>query len=242
MLCRRAFLPFCLALTLALAGCKTTYYKAMRTLGKEKRDILVSRIKDAKTDQQATKQQLKTTMESFQQLTGFKGGSLEKSYKRLNSDYEKVEDQARKLHDRVDSIDKVSQDLFKEWQSEINQMDDRKLKSQSSAMLRDARIRQASYLKTMRKTEEQMTPVLRAFHDQVLFLKHNLNARAIGSLMNTSANIQDEVTVLLASIDGSMNEADSLIASLNSATDHERIRESSSTRGESLLRAGSAAL
>jgi Protein of unknown function (DUF2959) len=224
MLGRRLF-PLCLALVFAFAGCKSTYYKAMRTLGKEKRDILVSRIKDAKKDQQETKQQLQTTMESFQQLTGFKGGSLEKSYKRLNSDYDKAADQAKKLHDRVDSIDKVSQDLFKEWQGEINEMDNRKLKSQSSAMLRDARIRQASYLKAMRKTEEQMTPVLSAFHDQVLFLKHNLNARAIGSLKNTSASIQDDVTVVLASIDGSMKEADTLIASLNSATDTDQTQK-----------------
>jgi hypothetical protein len=57
--------------------------------------------------------------------------------------------------------------------------------------------------------------VLHAFRDQVLFLKHNLNARAIGSLKNTSASIQDDVTVLLASMDGSMQEADKLIASLD---------------------------
>lgn len=219
---RRTHLPICLAFALALGGCQTAYYKAMRTLGKEKRDIVVSRVKDAKKDQQATKEQLQTTMESFQQLTGFKGGSLEKSYKRLNSEYEKAEDQAKKLHDRVESIDKVSQDLFKEWQGEINEMDNAKLKTQSSAMLRDARIRQASYLRAMRKTEDQMTPVLHAFRDQVLFLKHNLNARAIGSLKNTSASIQNDVTVLLASIDGSMKEADSLIATLNSATDSDQ--------------------
>ena len=57
-----------------LSGCQSTYYKAMRTLGKEKRDILVQRIKDAKKDQDQTKQQLQTTMESFQALTGFQGG------------------------------------------------------------------------------------------------------------------------------------------------------------------------
>jgi hypothetical protein len=33
-------------LALLVAGCKSTYYKAMQTLGKEKRDILVQRIKD----------------------------------------------------------------------------------------------------------------------------------------------------------------------------------------------------
>ena len=77
-----------IVVTLLFAGCKSTYYKAMRTLGKEKRDILVARIKDAKKDQDQTKQKLQTTMESFQALTGFQGGSLEKSYNRLNSDYE----------------------------------------------------------------------------------------------------------------------------------------------------------
>lgn len=62
---RTIFIPL-IVLTLLLAGCKSTYYKTMRTLGKEKRDILVQRIKDAKKDQDQTKQQLQTTMESFQ--------------------------------------------------------------------------------------------------------------------------------------------------------------------------------
>jgi predicted nucleic acid-binding Zn-ribbon protein len=212
---RRISFVLCLFAALGLSGCQTTYYKAMRTLGKEKRDILVSRIKDAKKDQQQASDQIKTTMQSFQELTGFKGGSLEKSYNRLNSEYEKANGQANKLHDRIQSIDQVSQDLFKEWQGEINEMDNRKLKTQSAGMLRDARIRQASYLKSMHKMEDQMTPVLHAFHDQVLFLKHNLNTRAIGSLKNTSASIQDDVTVLLAGMDSSMQEADKLIASLN---------------------------
>jgi hypothetical protein len=120
-------------------GCKSTYYTAMRKLGKEKRDILVSRVKDAKKDQQETKEQIQTTMESFQALTGFQGGSLEKSYKRLNSEYEKAADQANKLHNRIQSIDQVSGDLFKEWQGEINSMGNAKLKAQSTTMLRNAR-------------------------------------------------------------------------------------------------------
>ena len=178
---RTVFIPL-IVLTLLLGGCKSTYYKTMRTLGKEKRDILVQRIKDAKKDQDQTKQQLKTTMESFQALTGFKGGSLEKAYKRLNSDYESADSQASKLHDKIQSIDQVSNDLFKEWQGEINAMDNGKLKSQDTVMLRNAKTRQATYMRAMRRTEDQIAPVLKVFHDQVLYPKHNLNARAIGSL------------------------------------------------------------
>jgi Protein of unknown function (DUF2959) len=199
---------------LLLSGCQTTYYKAMRTLGKEKRDILVQRIKDAKKDQDQTKQQLQTTMESFQALTGFKGGSLEKSYKRLNSDYESAASQAGKLHDKIQSIDQVSNDLFKEWQGEINAMDNGKLKSQDTVMLRNAKARQATYMRAMHRTEDQIEPVLKTFHDQVLFLKHNLNARAIGSLKNTSASLQSDVAGLVQSIDASSQEADKLISSL----------------------------
>jgi Protein of unknown function (DUF2959) len=199
---------------LLLSGCHSTYYKAMSTLGKEKRDILVQRIKDAKKDQDQTKQKLQNTMESFQALTGFKGGSLEKSYKRLNSDYESATSQADKLHDKIQSIDQVSNDLFKEWQGEINAMDNGKLKSQDSVMLRNAKTGQATYMRAMRRTEDQIAPVLKAFHDQVLFLKHNLNARAIGSLKNTSAGLQSDVAGLVQSIDVSSQEADKLISSL----------------------------
>lgn len=203
--------------TFLLTGCSSVYYKTMEKLGKEKRDILVQRVKDTKKDQEETKQQLQTTMQKFQELTGFQGGDLEKSYKKLNDEYERAAGQANKLHERIKSIDQVSSDLFSEWQKEINEMKNPQLKTRSVAMLRDAKERQATYMKAMRKTEDQMTPVLGAFHDQVLFLKHNLNARAIGSLKGTSAKINTDVSALIKSIDSSMEEADKLIASLSSA-------------------------
>ena len=81
-------------------------------------------------------------------------------------------------------------------------------------MLRNAKTRQATYMRAMRRTEDQITPVLKAFHDQVLFLKHNLNSRAIGSLENTSAGLQSDVADLIQSIDASSQEADKLISSL----------------------------
>jgi chromosome segregation ATPase len=210
---RSNYVPL-VVLTLLMTGCTSTYYKAMQTLGKEKRDILVSRIKDAKKDQDQTKQQLQTTMESCQALSGFQGGSLEKSYKRLNSDYESADAQARKLHDKIQSIDQVSNDLFKEWQGEIAAMGNARLKAQDTVMLRNAKTRQATYMRAMRRTEDQIAPVLKAFRDQVLFLKHNLNSRAIGSLKGTTVTLQGDVADLVQSIDASSQEADKLISSL----------------------------
>lgn len=217
MSCRHISIAWFALSCLLLGGCQSAYYKTMRTFGKEKRDILVQRVKESKKDQEVAKQKLQTTMESFQELTGFEGGSLETSYKKLNGEYEQAQAQADKLHDRIKSIDQVSGDLFSEWQKEIDQMGNAKLKAQSAALLKDAKERQAVYMKAMHKTEDQMTPVLNSFHDQVLFLKHNLNARAIGSLKGTSAKINTDVANLMKSIDLSMQEADKLISSLSSA-------------------------
>ncbi len=146
---------------------------------------------------------------------GVSGGSLEKNYKKLNGEYEKAADSAQKLHNRIDSIDQVSNDLFKEWQKEIDGMENKKLKAQSAVMLRQSRLNEANYIKSMRQTEARMTPVITAFRDQVTFLKHNLNARAIGSLKGTSAKMSTDVDVLMVSLDGSMAQADALINSLN---------------------------
>jgi len=217
LISRRLVLRYVAAVAplIVLVGCTSSYYKAMRTFGKEKRDILVSRVKDSKKDQQQAKEQIKTTMESFQELTGFQGGSLEKNYKKLNGEYEKAADSAQKLHNRINSIDQVSGDLFKEWQKEIDGMENKKLKAQSAVMLRQSRLSEAGYIKSMRQTEARMTPVITAFRDQVTFLKHNLNARAIGSLKGTSAQMSTDVDVLMVSLDASIAQADTLIASLN---------------------------
>jgi chromosome segregation ATPase len=212
---RRSWLIALSLCALLFASCQSAYYKTMKTFGKEKRDILVKRVIESKKDQQETKEKVQTTLESFQELTGFQGGDLEKAYKKLNSQYESAQGQANKLHDRIQSIDQVSNDLFKEWQSEIDQMGSAKLKAQSAAMLRDSKQRQATYMTAMRKTESQVTPVLKSFQDQVMFLKHNLNARAIGSLKGTSAQINTDVTALTKSIDNSIQEADKLISSLS---------------------------
>ncbi len=86
-------------------------------------------------------------------------------------------------------------------------------------MLSVSRGREASYMTAMRKTEGQMTPVLKSFQDQVVFLKRNLNARASGSLKGTSTQINTDGTALMKSIDRSMQEADKLIDSLPASGD-----------------------
>jgi hypothetical protein len=67
----------------------------------------------------------------------------------------------------------------------------------------------------MRAAEQKMQPVLVAFNDQVLFLKHNLNAQAIASLQTTAAGIETDVNRLIEDMEKSIAEANSFIEEMN---------------------------
>ena len=57
-------------------------------------------------------------------------------------------------------------------------------------------------------------PVLALFHDQVLFLKHNLNARAISSLDRERVRIEGDVNRLIAEMQAAIDEAEAFIQAL----------------------------
>lgn len=202
---------------MTLSGCTRVYYKTMERIGREKRDILVQRLRDGKKDQAATQEQLKTTLETFQELTGFEGGDLEKAYKKLNKELDRSQDRANQLHSRIGSIDRVANDLFQEWQKEIDSMADRNLKTRSASMLRDTKRQHLLYMDRMHEMEDKIAPVLQAFHDQVIFLKHNLNARAIRSLKTTATTLDGQVSTLIKDIQTSSQEADRFINTLSAA-------------------------
>jgi hypothetical protein len=202
---------------LGVSACSRLYYASMEKLGKEKRDILVKRIIDGKKDNEEAREQIKTTLESFKELTGFDGGNLESTYNKLNGEYEAAKGRADDVSNRIKSINQVAGDLFKEWAKEIEEMGDAGLKARSRTMLREAQSRHQHYMTAMQATERKMQPVIRAFHDQVLFLKHNLNARAINSLKSTLTKLDRDVELLVTDIERSMKESDAFVSSLLAA-------------------------
>jgi gas vesicle protein len=203
--------------TIALGGCTSAYYSAMEQVGTHKRDILKSRIEAGQEDQQEAQEQIKTTYQRFQELTGYEGGDLESVYDKLNAEYERSEARAEDVRKRIASIEQVSKDLFAEWQLEIDSMQNAKLKSQSSRSLADTRAKYTKLIAAMNKAAGKMPPVLTAFRDQVLFLKHNLNARAIASLSSTLGEIEGDIELLIKDIDASIKESERFLASLESA-------------------------
>lgn len=210
---KKAWIIALLTVTL-IGGCSTVYYSVWKKLGYEKRDILVSRVQKARDSEEAAKQQFKTTYQRFQDLTHYNGGDLEAEYNKIDAAYQSAKERADAVHEHINSVDKVANDMFDEWQNELSEYNNQDLRRQSEQKLRDSKARYAQLLAAMRRSEEKMQPVLAAFHDQDLFLKHNLNAQAISSLSTTTAGIQADVQNLIKDMEASINEANSFIDNL----------------------------
>lgn len=199
---------------MALVGCQSAYYGALEKVGIHKRDLMVDRVKDARDAQEETKEQFKSALEQFTSVVNVKGGDLEKKYNKLNDVYEECEDKADLVHSRIAKVEDVSEALFDEWEDELDLYSSPRLREDSKRKLEQTRRDYERLIRAMKRAEKKIQPVLVAFRDQVLYLKHNLNAQAISSLKNELVNIEGNVAGLVSEMEASIKEAEQFIEAL----------------------------
>lgn len=204
------------AALLLIGGCSGVYYSAMEKVGIHKRDILADRVVEARDSQADTKEQFSSALERFSSVITFQGGDLEDKYNDLKKELEKSEDQAEEVRDRIAAVEDVAEALFDEWKAELDQYTNANLKRKSAAQLKQTKNHYSKLIGAMKKAESKIDPVLNPLRDQVLFLKHNLNARAISSLQTELGRIETDVNRLIRDMELSMKEADSFIQTLKS--------------------------
>jgi len=187
---------------------------SLERMWKEPRDLLVDRVVDARDAQEETIEEFQTAMEKFKAVTGFDGGALEAQYEKLNAAYERSASQAAEIGDKVDKVTVAANDLLDEWREELNDYHDAKLRRMAEMQFDQTRAQAEKLISSMRAVEARTEPVLALFRDQVLYLKHNLNARAINALDKERVKIEDDVKLLIAEMQAAIDEANSFIATL----------------------------
>lgn len=207
---RKIFVGFLLVASL-ICGCRSVYYSAWEKLGKQKRDLLHTKVQQVKDSQTEAAQQLKDALTRLQEMYGFQGGKLEQTYKNLQSDYDKSVSKANTLHSRIKQMDQIAHDLFAEWSKEADTITTQSLRQQSLNQLRETQNRYDTLYAATTRAEKSIEPVLTKLHDYVLFLKHNLNAQAIGSLQGEASKIQADIGQLIKDMNASIQEADAFI-------------------------------
>ena len=197
--------------SLLLMGCSSAYDGTMEKLGYHKRDLMVSRVESARDAQQEAKEQFESALEKFSSVLKVDGGKLEEKYEQLKTAYDRSNAIAETVRNRIESVEDVSEALFDEWQTELDQYTSDSLRRSSARKLKQTRRQYTQLIGAMKRAEKKMEPVLSAFHDQVLFLKHNLNARAIASLQTELVSVEAEVNSLIRDMEASIKEADAFI-------------------------------
>jgi hypothetical protein len=206
------------SLILSIIACESavrnTVYSAYEKIGIEKRDLLKRRVNETREEEKQAGDTFKDALDKFQSLYAFDGGNLDKEYKTAKASHERAVGKADDVHKSIKKMETVAQDLFIEWEQEAGKIETSSLRSKSREMLADTKKRYADLDSSLRKSEARMEPVLAKFNDQVLYLKHNLNAQAITSLKGESANIQKDIEHLVSDMNKSIAEADQFIANL----------------------------
>ncbi len=202
------------SLFFTLTACSSMYYSGLESVGIPKRELMVHRVEKARDTQEETKEQFKSALEQFTVTTNFSGGDLEAVYNKLNGEYEDSVEQAEMVRKRIDDIKDVSEALFEEWEEETADYSSAKLRRSSMQQLSETKRQYNQLISAMEKAESKLEPVLTVFNDQVLYLKHNLNARAISSLKNELNDIKSDVSTLIEAMERSIDEANTFISSM----------------------------
>ena len=203
-----------IAAAVLLSGCQSAYYKTMETFGKHKRDILVSRVGNARDAQEEAKEQFQSALEKFTSVVNVPGSKLQYKYYELKGELDHSETKAQAVSKRIADVESVAEDLFDEWQTELDKYTDRDLRRTSAQKLKETQAQYEQLIGAMKQAEKKIEPVLSAFRDQVLFLKHNLNAQAVASLQDELVSIESNVAALVKEMNASIAEANTFISSM----------------------------
>ncbi|MGO2012117.1 DUF2959 domain-containing protein [Pseudoalteromonas sp.] len=207
-----------LAVTLSLSGCQSAYYSAMESVGVHKRDILVDRVEETKDSQEESQEEFQSALERLTTLIDFEGGELQDAYNQLNDDYESSLQAANDVTNNINKVEDVAEALFEEWADELEQYKSASLKRESSKKLSTTQRQFDQLLRSMRSAESKMEPVLSSLQDNVLYLKHNLNAQAVSAIKGEFTNLKRDIKVLMDDMNKSIADSNKFIEQMNKAT------------------------
>src|SRR5690606_2082015 len=97
----------CIFSCLTFSACNSMYYNALEKVGIEKRDLMMSRIKNAKESQTEAKETFTDALAQFKSIVSLPDSELNKKYDRLSSILKTSENKAKEVTSRINSVENV---------------------------------------------------------------------------------------------------------------------------------------
>lgn len=191
-----------------LGACQSAYFGALEKIGIAKRDVLLDRVEAARGSQGEAERAYADALTAFRAVVSVEAGELEAVYLKLKASHDEAAARAQAFGERIAAVESVADALFKEWEGELGQYGDATLRAKSKAQLDRTRSRYRTVDQAMRRAEASFTPALKLLGDQVLYLKHNLNAAAIGAIRDELPRLQADAAGLQRDVQRATAEAD----------------------------------
>lgn len=194
-----------------ISSCSTLYYSFWEKLGKEKRDLLKSNISKMNTEQNEVKKSLDEVMQEIRKKYPTNNKELESFYDHYSSEYDQMSKRSESLKERGQKVDEIANDLFKEWEAEIEQLENEKYKVDSQSKLNETKKSYRALISQAHSVEMNMDKILAKMKDQTLYLKHNLNAASLNSFKSAIFDIKEEMAQLTQEIEKATGKAEKFL-------------------------------
>jgi hypothetical protein len=202
-------------ISLTFCSCQSTYYKAREAFGgQRKRDIMVNRVREVRDAQIEVIQQFQYAFNQYDSVLNYQGQELVSKYRKLQAEFKKSRSKGRLMTRRIESVKDVAEPLFSEWEKELDKFQNEQLRTVSADIFLETRDRYDKLMASMEGSRAKVDSVLKAFKDQVLFLKHNLNAKAIDALDDEYNFLETEFEELIQRLQTSIEQSNAFIQTM----------------------------
>ncbi len=209
-------------LVLFMSSCQTTsYYKTKGLFGAEKRELLVDSVEGVRNSLQETVDVFQIATAGLNVVINVKDKKMEERYEHLKNDYENCKSESDDVRPRIDTMETMSGDFFDEWMEEMQLYTNESFRNASRDKYNKTRKRYTKLVQSFRDVEGKLEPTLNGFRDQVLFLKHNINAQSVTSLEDELVTVEAEIEALIRELQVAIKDTDVFLSSMGRNLDEE---------------------
>jgi len=192
---------------LFLTGCGSAY----KASGQYKRDLLLDRIEKVRVSHEKAKTQFQQVLEQYSSIIEANSGQIRGEYNKLSKEYVKALAINDEISKKVKDVESVGKPLFKGWEKELDEYQNERMRRASEEQLDTTRSRYLKLVHSIKSSKNKVNDVLKSMNDQVLFLSHNLNKKALSVIKRDVEGVKVEVNELIGQIDEAIKESGEFI-------------------------------
>jgi hypothetical protein len=190
-----------------LTGCGGAY----NATGQYKRDILLNRIDKVRQSHEQAKKQFEVVLANYSRIIDANSGGIRKEYNKLDRERKRVQVVTDEILRRVKDVEAVGKPLFRNWEDELDKYENEAMRRSSEEQLDITRRNYLKLVHSIKATQRKIVYVQQSLNDQVLYLSHNLNTKALSEFKKEVIPIKVEVAELIKSMGKSINETKTFV-------------------------------